>query len=157
MQKFVVILVLALLVMSTTAMAQSDNHTVTVTIPSINVVEVTGGNLTLTFVVPSPGDDPADVSDGTTCDLEWSTNTASQKITVVSNIASPVATLTVTAGSVSGGTSGGAITLNTTAGDFVTAVSTGTGNCDLQYSASCVAGDAAGSEVHTVTYTITAS
>ena len=157
MKKFGILLVLALVALSTTAMAQSDNHTVTVTIPSINDVAITGGNLTLTFVAPTPGDDPADVSDGTTCDLDWSTNTASQKITVVSNIASPVATLTVTAGTVTGGTSGGAITLNTTAGDFVTGVSTGTGGCDLEYSASCLASDAAGSEVHTVTYTITSS
>ena len=157
MQKFVIILVLALLALSTTAMAQTDNHTVTVTIPAINEVAITGGDFELIFVVPAPGDDPADVSDGTTCDLDWSTNTASQKITVVSNIASPVATLTVTAGAVSGGTTTGAVTLNTTAGDFVTGVSLGTGGCDLEYSASCVASDAAGSEVHTVTYTITAS
>ena len=157
MRKFAILLVLAVLLAGTSALAQSDNHTVTVTIPAINEVAITGGNLTLTFTAPTPGSDPDDVSDATTCDLDWSTNQASQKITVVSNIASPVATLTVTAGNVTGGTSAGAVTLNTTAGDFVTGVSTGTGGCDLQYNASCSASDAAGSEVHTVTYTITSS
>ena len=48
MKKVVILLVLALVALSTGAMAQSDNHTVTVTIPAINVVEVTGGNITLT-------------------------------------------------------------------------------------------------------------
>ncbi|MBU1676564.1 hypothetical protein KKA85_12390 [bacterium] len=137
--------------------ASSDNHTVTVVIPTINDVAITGGNLTLTFVVPTPGSNPADVSDLTTCDLNWSNNEASQKITVATNVASPVATLKVTAGSVSGGTTGGQITLSTTAQDFVTAVTTGNGSCDLEYVASATSGLTAGSEVHTVTYTITSS
>lgn len=147
---------LAMTLATTVAMAaSSDNHTVTVTIPTINDVAVTGGNLTLTFAVPTPGSNPSDVSDLTTCDLAWSSNVADQKITVATNVASPVATLKVTAGSVTGGTSAGQVTLSTTAADFVTAIVLGNGGCDLEYVASATSADAAGSEVHTVTYTIT--
>ena len=154
--EILVVFILALAASSAWA-ATTDNHTVTVTIPAIDEVAITGGNLTLTFVVPAAGSDPADVSDVATCDLAWSTNTASQKITVATNIASPVATLKVTAGSVTGGTSGGQITLSTTAVDFVTGVALGSGGCDLEYVASATSADAAGSEVHTVTFTLTAS
>ena len=137
--------------------ATSDNHTVTVVIPTINDVAITGGNITLTFVEPTPGNNPSDVSDATTCDLNWSNNEASQKITVATNVASPVATLRVTAGSVTGGTSAGQVTLSTTAQNFVTAVTNGNGTCALEYVASATSGLAAGSQIHTVTYTITSS
>jgi len=158
MKTTLILAVLILALSATTVLAATTaNHTVTVTIPTINDVALTGGNLTLTFVAPTAGSDPADVSDTTTCDLNWSNNQASQKITVVSNVASPVATLKVTAGTVTGGTSGGQLTLSTTAQDFVTAVSAGTGTCDLEYVASATAGLTAGSDVHTVTYTITSS
>ena len=138
--------------------ATTDNHTVTVTVPTVNEVAIVGGNLTLTFVAPTGGSDFSDVSDNTTCDLDWSTNTTSQKITVASNIATPEAALYVNAGSATGGTSAGEVTLGTTAADFVTGVSVGSGSCDLHYRASAtLAGSTAGSEVHTVTYTITSS
>ena len=80
MKKIAVLLVLASVALCTTAMAQTDNHTVTVVIPSINEVAITGGNLTLTFVAPTAGSDPADVSDGSACDLNWSTNNASHQL-----------------------------------------------------------------------------
>jgi hypothetical protein len=147
---------LALTMAATVAMAAtSANHTVTVTIPTINDVAITGGNLILTFAVPTPGSNPSDVSDLTTSDLAWSSNTASQKITVATNVAVPVATLKVTAGSVTGGTSAGQVTLSTTAADFVTAIVLGNGGCALEYVASTTSAAAAGSQVHTVTYTIT--
>ena len=136
--------------------ASSDNHTVTVVIPTINELAITGGNITMTFVVPAAGNDPTNVTDST-CSLDWSNNAASQKITVASNIASPVATLMVTASSVTGGTTGGQITLDDTAQDFVTAVTAANGGCTLDYEASALSSDTAGSEVHTVTYTITSS
>ena len=151
-----VILVFGLMILASGAFgASTDNHTVTVTIPTINELAISGGNLTLTFIVPTAGSDPSDVSDATTCDLAWSTNEASQKITVASNIASPVASLKVTATGVTGGTAAAQVTLTTTTTDFVTGIALGTGGCDLSYTASCTAGQTAGSEVHTVTYTIT--
>ena len=159
MKRFCVAMLILGMVVSTIAFAAStDNHTVTVTVPTVNELAITGGNLTLTFAAPTGGGDFANVTDNATCDLEWSTNTASQKITVASNIAAPEAALYVTSGSVTGGTSAGEVTLGTTAADFVTGVSVGSGSCDLQYrAAATLAGSATGSEVHTVTYTITSS
>ncbi|MBD3334864.1 MAG: hypothetical protein GF355_05060 [Candidatus Eisenbacteria bacterium] len=135
----------------------TDSHTVTVTVTAISEVGITGGNITLTIDSATPGSDPDDATDATTCDLDWTTNESSQKITVATDLASPNFTLSVEAINVTGGTSAGAVTLSTTAQDFVTGISTTTGSCDLSYTASANASDGTGTDVHTVTYTITAS
>ena len=159
MKKFFIglalIAVLALGLATMVMAASSDNHTVTVTVTAINEVGISGGNVTLTINSATPGSEPDDATDSTTTDLLWTTNESTKKITVDTDLAAPDFTLTVEAASVSGGTSAGEVTLSTTAQDFVTGVSTTTGSCDLSYTASATASDGTGSEVHTVTYTIT--
>jgi hypothetical protein len=155
--KITLLLIFSLVLLTGGALAAtSANHTVTVVIPTINELTLSGGNITLTFAVPAAGADPADVTD-TTCGLSWSTNQASQKITAASSIATPNAALVVVASSASGGTAASAVTLGTTAADFVTGITTGNGSCSVDYTASATSDDTAGSEVHTVTYTITSS
>ena len=139
--------------------ADTANHTVTVVIPLINEITVDGGNLVLTYVAPIAGSNFSAVSDNTTCDLSWSTNTAAQKIIVETNLAAPTADLKVTAQNVTGGTPCSQVTLSTTAADLVTGIVVGTGGCDLSYITedNLSAGTTAGSDVHTVIYTITSS
>lgn len=135
----------------------TDKHQVTVQVNAINEVAVEGGDITLVINSATAGQDPDQTVDNTSCDLKWTTNEASKKITVQSSLGSPTFTLKVVAQNVAGGMAAAEVTLGTTASDFVTSVSTTTGSCDLQYTASATASAGTGSDVHTVTYTITGS
>ena len=135
--------------------SQTANHTVTATVSAINEVAIVGGNLTLTINTATAGSNPDDATDNTTCDLNWTTNEVGKKITVATNLVSPTFTLAVVAQNVTGGTAAPSVTLSTTATDFVTGIATTTGTSDLSYTASATAAQGTGSDVHTVTYTIT--
>jgi hypothetical protein len=137
--------------------ADTDNHQVTVQVTAINEVGITGGNITLTINSASAGSQPTDAVDNSTCDLAWSTNQSSKKITVQSNLGTPTFSLKVVAQNVTGGTAGSEVTVSTSAQDFVSSISTTVGSCDLQYTASATLGDGTGSDVHTITYTMTDS
>ena len=71
------------------------------------------------------------------------------------NLASQNFTLKVLAQNVTGGTAAPEVTITNTATNFVTGIATTTGGCDLQYTASATAAQGTGSDVHTVTYTLT--
>ena len=154
-------LALAILVVALVApgimAANTASHTVTVTVAAINELAITGGNLTLTINSATAGSEPDAVTDATTCDLDWTTNEATKKITVETDLASPDFTLNVTATNVTGGTAAGQVTVSDTAADFVTGISTTTGGCDLSYEGSATASDGTGSDVHTILYTLTAA
>lgn len=137
--------------------ADSDSHTVTVQVSAVNELAISGGNLTLTISSANAGSELDDATDNTSCDLAWTTNESSRKITVATDLGSPSFTLKVVAQNVSGGTAASEVTLSTTAADFVTGVSQTTGSCDLAYTASATAAQGTGSDVHTVTYTVTAA
>ena len=161
MERIVTAFLLAVLLLafaaSEAAAGSTDSHTVTVTVTAINEIGITGGNITLTISSATPGQDPDDATDNTTCDLDWTTNETAKKITVETNLASPTFTLKVVAENVTGGTAASEVTLSDTATDFVTGIATTTGGCDLAYTASATAEDGTGSDVHTVTYTLTAA
>lgn len=157
MKKLIVCLVILGLIfgMVGTAIAGSDDsHLVTVTVSAINEISATG-TLTLTIDSATAGSDPDSEEDGTTCDLAWTTNEASKKITVESSLASQSFTLQVVATGISGGTAASVVTLSDTAANFVTAVATTIGGCDLTYTASATAAQGIGSDEHTILYTIT--
>ena len=135
--------------------ADNDSHTVTVTVGAINELAINGGNISLTLTPGVAGGDPIDATDDTTCDLVWTTNEATKKITAETNLGAPNFTLSVTATNVTGGTAAGQVNLSTTATDLVTGVAMTTGTCDLSYVASATAAQGTGSDVHTVLYTLT--
>jgi hypothetical protein len=130
----------------------SASHTVTVNVSAIDDVTLTGGNVTLSITALNT----ATTDDSSS--LAWVTNQTTRRITVASNINS-VYGLTVSPADFTGaGTAAGsAVTVGTTAQNLVTAISTGSGSCTLQYSATAEPTDGTASEVHTVTYTITAT
>ena len=140
--------------MTSLAYSQADNHSVTITVGAINEMAIVGGNISLNITAASPGSEPTPVSDNTTCDLNWTTNEASKKITVGTSLVSPNYTLTVLAENVNGGTAAALVTLSTIAADFVTGISNVIGTADLGYTASATSASGAGSDAHTVTYTI---
>ncbi len=135
--------------------ANTGNHTVTVTVSAVNELAISGGNITLTINSATAGSDLDEATDSTTCDLLWTTNEASKKITAETNLAAPNFVLKVTAANVSGGTAAAQVTLSTTTTDFVTGVGSSSGSCDLSYVASATAAQGTGSDVHTVLYTLT--
>jgi len=138
--------------------ANADSHMVTVQVSAINELAIDGEDLTLTINSATAGWDPEDATDDTTCDLLWTTNEPSKKITVVTDLAFPSFTLKVEAQTIiGGGTAAGEVILNTTGTDLVTGVATTTGGCDLKYTASATAEQGTGTETHTITYTLTAS
>ncbi len=136
--------------------AQTASHTVTVQVNAINELGLTGGDITLTISTATAGQEP-DPATNTACTLAWTTNQADRKITVATNLASPTFTLKVLAQSVSGGSAAPEVTLTNTATDFVTGVAKTIGGCTLGYTASATAAQGTGSDVHTVTYTLTNS
>jgi hypothetical protein len=147
----------ALLAATSLAIAGSTaNHTVTVTVSAINEVAITGGNITLTISTATAGSNPTDATDAT-CTLAWTTNETSKKITAATNLETQKFTLKVLATSVTGGTAASQVTLSDTAQDFVTGIATTVGGCTLSYTASATAAQGTGSDVHTVTYTLTAA
>ncbi|MBI5058799.1 hypothetical protein HZB60_03325 [candidate division KSB1 bacterium] len=132
------------------------NHTVTVQVDVINELEISGGNITLTISTATAGQNPDDATNNT-CGLQWTTNEATKKITVVTDQSSPNFTLKVVATGVTGGTAAAEATLSSTvADDFVTGISTTLGSCTVGYTAQATAAQGNGSVVHTVTYTLTA-
>jgi hypothetical protein len=138
--------------------ASTDSHQVTVIVSAISEIEVSGGNVTLTINSATAGSEPDDAVDNTTCDLLWTTNESSKKITVSTDLTTPNFTLKVAAQNVSGGRAASEVTLSTTAADFVTGIATTTGSCDLQYTASATVAHGTGTDTHaTVLYTLTAS
>lgn len=159
MARFILIVGMLLCCICLVGVAQAgdnDLHSVTVQVSAINELAIGGGNITLTINSATAGSDPDDATDNSTCDLAWTTNEATKKITVETDQAAPTFELRVVAENVVGGTACAEVTLSTSAADFVTNVSTTTGSCDLAYTASATAGQGTGSDVHAVLYTVTA-
>jgi len=162
MKKLIISLVVVALCLVLTGVAMAgntDSHSVTVQVNAINEINVAAGEspapeIILIISTAIAGSDPTEVTD-TSCTLLWTTNQASKKITVVTNQASPKFTLKVLATGVTGGTAAAEVTLSTTAANFVTGIATAIGVCTLEYTASAMAAQGIGSDVHTVTYTIT--
>ena len=134
----------------------SAGHQVTVQVNAINELALTGGNITLTVSTATAGQEPDSVTNNA-CSLAWTDNQANRKITVATNLASPLFTLKVLAQSVTGGSAAPEVTLSNTAADFVTGVSKTTGGCTLRYATAVTAAQGTGTDVHTVTYTLTSS
>ena len=119
---------------------------------SAQTISLSGGNISLTFATPAAGSDLADVVDNTSCSLTWTPGTGNPKITVKSNIGAPWVTLKVEAINISGGTSTGVVTISNAPQNLISNLSNG--SCDLEYTASASLSDGAGTEVYTITYTV---
>jgi len=138
--------------------ANTDNHTVTVSVSAINELALSAATLlTLTINAATAGSEPTATTD-TSRTVSWTTNEASKKITVASGAIFSNSTLKVLATSVSGGSAASQVTLSTTATDFVTGVGSNTGSATLSYEASATAAQGTtGDSTVTITYTLAAS
>ena len=133
--------------------ADTDSHTVTVTVNAINEIAVTGGNILLTINSATAGSEPNNTVDATT-GLQWTSNATGKKITIGTDLAAPEFVLKALATGVTGGTAATEVTVSNVAQDYVTGVSTTTGSGTTRYTASASAAGGTGSDVHTITFTI---
>jgi len=158
MKKLIVGLLAIVLVFSLvgTAMAASSYHSVAVKVEPINEITVNG---ILMLTINSTGE----VTDDTTCTLDWSTNATAQKGAKISaQLDSDYTTgLTLKAavapGTNSNGTSAGTQTLSTTSVDLVTGLTheSVTGSV-ITYTATATMAVAPATYTQSVTYTIVA-
>lgn len=146
------------------ALGASDTatHDVTVTLNEIVELEVTGGNITLTFSAPAdPGDLPAAVTDGTTCALDWTSSVSIGSRAITAALSSAYTTgivlkVTVTAPAGTNGSAAPQVTLSAVAQNVFTGVTSE--NCSgatLTYEASLTQMVDVTSETKTITYTLT--
>jgi hypothetical protein len=121
-------------------------------------ISLTGGDVQLTIANGTAGVNPNPATNSN-CALVWTSEVAdpTQKITVESNVVAPHFALKVQATGVSGGASAGFVTIGNAA-DVITNIlsNTASGGATLSYQASVTAGDGTGSDLHLITYTITA-
>ncbi len=143
-------------VTATASNAQTtDAHDVTIVVPTVNMIAVSG-DLTLTLGQPAaPGGDPAPAT-STGAQYLVTTNETGKKITAAlsSNYSTGI-TLAVELIAVGSATSAGQVTLSATAVDVVTGIGLVSGSAAINYTASATSAVAPGSETRTVTYTLT--
>lgn len=121
---------------------------------------VRGRNVILRPVSATAGQDPDPLVNQVTAALKYRKGRADppQKITVETNVGSPLFTLKIEAVNVRSGIPAGELTLVTTAQDLITNISrNGSKACDLRYTLVALASDGTGTDVHTVTYTMIAN
>jgi hypothetical protein len=126
-------------------------------------VAILNGDISLNITTAAAGQQPPAVTDETG-QLEWTTLVADpvKKIIAQTNLASPSYVLSVRAVNISSGdgTGAGAIVLSTSPADLVVDIPSGIqpvdpGICTLRYTASATATGGAGTDNHSVTFTIT--
>ena len=133
----------------------TDRHTITVHVSPITVVKVVGGpvNLSLTNASFVAGQDQMTITDQTT-GLAWGTNSSARKISVSTNLATPRFTLKIVALNPTRGTAAPEVTLGTVANDLLLDIGRTSGTCTLMYTGIALASEGAGTDTHTITFTV---
>ncbi len=133
------------------------NHTVTVSVQPITVIQITGGivNLTVTGSSAIAGQDQMIVTDQSST-LIWGTNSSLRKVTVNTNLSPQIFTLEVVAVNPTVGTATPTITVTTTPNDFLLNIGRSKGTCGILYTGIALASQGTGTDAHTITFTILA-
>ena len=141
---------------ATASFAQvSASHDVTIVVPTVNAISVSG-NLTLTLGAPaSAGGDPTPAIDNSS-QYFVTTNETGKKVTAALTSAYPAGiTLEAQLTAVGASTSAGKVALTATAQDMVTGIGLVSGNGVIEYTASATSAVGPTSQTRTVTYTLT--
>lgn len=133
----------------------NDFHTVTVTVATISVMQVSAGSVSLTITGAGvvAGQDQMTVVEQSTS-LLWGTNSLNQKITVSTNLVGALFTLKLVALNPTRGTAMPEVVLSTTANDLLVNIGRTSGSCTLRYTGVALASQGIGTDSHTVTFTI---
>lgn len=134
----------------------TDIQTVGVQVSPITVLSVQGGAVTLSLsdANVTAGVDEMVVQDQATR-LLWGTNSSGRKITAQSSLATPQFTLRLAAVNPTRGTSAAEMALDATARDLLLNIGRSQGSCTLRYTGTALASQGAGTDVHSITFTVT--
>ena len=148
----------AVLAFSAPAYAQSSaSHNVSVQLLELSDISIDGGDVSIVLDEFDSSTNWVKPESDQSTELEFRhTSAASQKITVETDNADPAFDLSVEARDPSNGTAAGDVQLSTVSQDFLSDIAAGQGEADLRYTASAPMGAAAGTDSHTVTYTLLA-
>jgi len=144
---------LVLVVVGVAMGGESSTHSVTIKVQKLNEMVVTRGNIPVYTTLSEKKSSAMENSPN--CALKWMTDRSGKKITVTINRASTNCKLRVQAENCMGGISANRVTLTVSDQDFITGMSMRRGMCDLKYTANARVSVRTGTEIHTVTYTIT--
>ncbi len=153
-----VLFALALLCSPSVVIAQvygTSSNLITVTIAPITVLQFSTAilNLSITGAEAVAGQNQMILTDESST-LSWGTNSSAQKITVSTNLASPLFTLQVEPKNWTGGTPMPPVTLTTTPTDFLRDIGRSSGTCTLLYTVTALASKGTGTDAHTLTFTV---
>ncbi len=147
-----------ILAASTTAWGQygSAVNTVTVNVDPIVQIRVIGGavGFNINDATAVAGQNSM-LMVNTATQLQWATNSGTQKITAQTSLGSPMFALRLVAATPTAGTTAPETVLSTIATDLVLNVGRSLGTCTLQYTAEALATQGTGSDIHTITFTVT--
>jgi len=156
---FIVIIAISIAFLPQFAFGQTANHTVTVIVNPVTVINISVGTINLDIpsgatAVVVAGQDQMTVTDQTST-LLWGTNSSLQKITINTSLAVQKFTVQAIALSPTVGTAAPAVTLSTTALDFITNIGRSSGSASVQYTGIALASQGIGLDSHVITFTIT--
>jgi hypothetical protein len=134
----------------------SRSHTVTVAVATITLLQVSAVSVSLTITGAGvvAGQDQMTVVDESTS-LVWGVNSSTKKITVNTNLGTPIFTLKVFALNPTTGTASSEVTLSTMASDLLLDIGRSYGSCTLRYTGEALASQGTGTDNHTLTFTVT--
>jgi hypothetical protein len=136
----------------------TDFHTVTVSVATLNIVQVTGGGVGLTLgagAVTAGVDLMGPVTNSSTT-LLWGFNSTPRSIFVQTDPVAKKFILKVLAVAPTAGTASPEVTLSTTPKVFLSNAGRSSGSCTLQYSGYALASAGTGTDSHVITFTIVA-
>lgn len=150
---------IALLCCAQQALAQiygSGTHTISVQVAPITVMTVQGGTVAMnvTNANVTAGVDAITIQDQSS-KLLWGTNSSARKITAQSSLAAPLFELRLVATSPTRGTPGPEMVLGTTPKNLMLDIGRSLGNCTLRYTGTALASRGIGTDIHTITFTVT--
>lgn len=133
----------------------SASHTVTVSVSSITVLQLSAGavNLNVSGASVAAGQDLMTVTSDA-AQLLWGTNSSLKKITVQTNLLSPQYALKIEAVNPTKGTAAAQVTVASVARDLMLNIGRSSGTATLRYSAEALASQGTGTDSHTLTFTI---
>jgi hypothetical protein len=150
------LILLSVLPLATYGQYGSAVNQVTVNVNAISWMQVIGGavNFNITDAVVTPGQNLMTLTN-TSTQLQWGTNVAGRKITVQTNNGSQLFSLRLMATSPTAGAPQPEVTLSTAAADLLLNAGRALGTAGLQYTAVALATQGTGSDIHTITFTLT--
>jgi hypothetical protein len=149
----------AVIISTPTASAQIfdiGTHTINVQVSPITVLAVQGGAvmLNVTDANVTAGVDAMTVQDQSTR-LAWGTNSSARKITAQTSLAAPLFQLRLAAVGHTRGNPAPEMLLGTSPQNLMLDIGRSLGSCTLRYTGTALASRGVGTDIHTITFTVT--